>query len=553
MAATTQSTEAPRRLANFAPTVWGHEDFASFASDQDSVYGLYTKRVEELKVQVKDVLLSTNDIVEKVELIDLLGRLGISYHFESEIEDQLRQNFDVIKTKLVDDNDYGLYAISLLFRVFRQHGYKMSCDVFDKFKGDDGKLKKSLASDVKGMLSLYEASHLSMHGEDVLDEALGFSKTSLHSMVTLLNPHFANQVSHALQQPYHKGIPRIESRQYINFYEEDESRNEILLKLAKIDFNRVQLLHQQELSHVSRWYKDLEIASKFPYARDRIAEIYMWTVGSNFEPHYGRVRIFLTKSVTMISILDDTYDAYGTIEELRLLTDAIDGWDIGAIDELPDYMKVLYKMILNLYDEFEHELRNEGRSSCVAYARDALREMVKAYHVEAEWCNKGYVPTFDEYMENALITSCYHAIPAACFLGMGDIAGRKEFEWLKSIPKIVRASEMIGRLMDDIMSHKEEQKRGHVASSVECFMKQYGVSTEEEVVQDFQIRVANAWKDINEECVRPTAVSLHLLMPILNLTRIIDVVYKKEDGYSNPVNLKEHVKSLFIQQIPMQD
>jgi hypothetical protein len=43
--------------------------------------------------------------------------------------------------------------------------------VFDKFRSSDGRFMDSLSSDMEGLLSLYEASHLGMHGENILEEA----------------------------------------------------------------------------------------------------------------------------------------------------------------------------------------------------------------------------------------------------------------------------------------------------------------------------------------------------------------------------------------------
>ncbi|RVW14961.1 Retrovirus-related Pol polyprotein from transposon TNT 1-94 [Vitis vinifera] len=91
-----------------------------------------------------------------------------------------------------------------------------------------------------------------------------------------------------------------------------------------------------------------------------------------------------------------------------------------------------------------------------------------------------------------------------------------------SEPKIVRASAIVCRLMDDMVSHKFEQKRGHVASAVECYMKQHGAS-EQETHNEFNKQVRDAWKDINEECLIPTAVPMPILVRVLNLARVIDV------------------------------
>ncbi|KAF2285862.1 hypothetical protein GH714_008471 [Hevea brasiliensis] len=121
----------------------------------------------------------------------------------------------------------------------------------------------------------------------------------------------------------------------------------------------------------------------------------------------------------------------------------------------------------------------------------------------SKWRDEGYIPTMEEYMKVSLVTSCYPMLATTSFFGMGAIATKDAFEWVSSDPKILRASSIVCRLMDDIVSHEFEQKREHVASGVECYMKEHGVS-EEEVMKLFRKQIANAWKDINEECLKPT-------------------------------------------------
>ena len=43
--------------------------------------------------------------------------------------------------------------------------------------------------------------------------------------------------------------------------------------------------------------------------------------------------------------------------------------------------------------------------------------------------------------------------------------------------------------------------------------------------------VANTWKDINQEFLRPATTPMPLLTCALYLSRVIDVVYKGQDGY----------------------
>ena len=96
--------------------------------------------------------------------------------------------------------------------------------MFDKFKDTNGEFKETIINDVKGILSLYEASFLSVQGEQILDDALVFTKANLESLAMQSSPRLADHFRNALIRPFHKGVPRIEARKYISFYEEDESR-----------------------------------------------------------------------------------------------------------------------------------------------------------------------------------------------------------------------------------------------------------------------------------------------------------------------------------------
>uniref|UniRef100_A0A2K1WN29 Isoprene synthase, chloroplastic n=1 Tax=Populus trichocarpa TaxID=3694 RepID=A0A2K1WN29_POPTR len=490
------------------------------------------------------LMASKRDPVEHIEFINLLCRLGVSYHFDKEIENNLKEIFDDLPN-LLEKHDFDLHTLSLLFRVLRQHGFKMLCVVFDKFKDTNGEFKKTIIDDVKGILSLYEASFLSVHGEQILDDALVFTKANLESLAMQSSPRLADHIRNALIRPFHKGVPRIEARKYISFYEEDESRNDTLLKFAKIDFNRVQLIHRQELSILSRWWNDLNFAEEFPYARDRIVEIYVWANGVHFEPQYAFSRMMVTKYLKILSLVDDTYDAYASFEEIQHFTNAIERF-------VPCYLMVfLYRALLNLFNETENDMGKQGRSYASYYVKEEFKEVVRGYHAEAEWADKCHVPTFDEYVRNGLATSTYGVIMAASFLGMEEVAGGEEYEWLISNPKIIKAGKTIGRLRNDIVGHEDEQKRGDCASGVECYMKQYDVS-EKKAIEEIQKMDVNAWKDINEDCMRPTNAPMLLLQHFVNLARVTDVIYENDDdSYTIPLSLKDNVTLLYVEQVPL--
>nr|BBC44639.1 valerianol synthase (inactive) [Camellia hiemalis] len=508
------NAEPTRHLAKFPPSLWG-DRFTSFTLDKQ-LSDKYGNEIEVLKEQVRSMVVAGGrKAVEQINLINVLERLGVSYHFEKEIEEQLEQLF----AKFEDNEDYDLFTIALHFRIFRQHGYKMSCDVFNKFRDSNGEFKETVSNDVQGMLSLYEATYLKIRGEGFLDEAHAFTIAQLESLVG--GPHLSSdlseQVMHALKQSIHRGFPRLEAKHFISFYEKDASRNETLLRLAKLDFNQLQLSHREELCHIFRWWKELDLISKVPYARDRAVECFFWSTCAYYEPQHSVGRAVLTKIMLLLSVTDDTYDAYGTYDEVKLYTNAVQRWDVSAMDELPDYMKALYRALLNVYDEVERDLAKQGRAYGVHHSKEAFKEIVRSYEIEAEWFKEGYVVSF---------------------------------EWILTKPKMVATSGAIGRLVDDVMSHDEEQERGHVATGLDCYMKQHGVSKQEAIVELYKM-IENAWRDINEEMLKPTAISMKLLIRVLNLSRISDVVYKYVDGYTHPEIIKDHVISLFEDPIPM--
>ncbi|XP_022753968.1 (-)-germacrene D synthase-like [Durio zibethinus] len=543
-------TDNNRRSALFHPNVWG-DYFLSYASNFEETE--YRIEHQKLKEEVRQMLLAVSDkpIITKLDLIDSVQRSGVHYHFEREIDEMLQQMKTIDSNCCDQDKHDSLYSISLRFRLLRQHGYRISCDMFEKFKDGQGNFKESLTCDVRGMLSLYEATHLRIHGEDILEEALAFTTTHLHSMAATSPSPLSEQISHALRQPLHKNLPRLEAKRYVSSYQEDSLHNEVLLRFAKLDFNILQQQHRKELRDITWWWKDLDVSSKLSFARDRITECYFWVLGVYFEPEYFLGRKILTKVMAMTSILDDIYDVHGTIEELELLTEAIEIWDISATKHLPKYLKVFYEALLDVFNEIKENMLDEGKLYRIDYAKEGVKNLARAYWIEAKWFHHKYVPTMEEYMPVGLGTSTYSLLSTTSFVGMGDNVTKDVFDWILSYPKMITAASVICRLTDDIVSHEFEQKRGHVASSVECYMKQHD-TTRQQAVDEFYRQVSEAWKDINEECLNPTSLPMPLLMRIINLARVIDVAYKDGDGYTfSEVLLKDSVTSLLIDPMPL--
>ena len=81
-------------------------------------------------------------------------------------------------------------------------------------------------------------------------------------------------------------------------------------------------------------------------------------------------------------------------------------------------------------------------------------------------------------------------------------------------------------------------------------MEQYGCS-EKEACVELHKQVVDAWKDINEACLYPIDVPMRILMRVVNLSRVINVLYLDEDGYTNGSGrTKLLIESLLVNSIP---
>ena len=57
-------------------------------------------------------------------------------------------------------------------------------------------------------------------------------------------------------------------------------------------------------------------------------EGFFWGTTFHFQPQHSYARIAITKSVAMLTIMDDTYDNYATVEEADLFTEILEKYNI---------------------------------------------------------------------------------------------------------------------------------------------------------------------------------------------------------------------------------
>ncbi|CAL1392803.1 unnamed protein product [Linum trigynum] len=363
----------------------------------------------------------------------------------------------------------------------------------------------------------------------------------------------AERVAHALHRPLRRGMRRAEHLFFVSIYPKIDGHDAGLLKLARLGFNLLQNLYQKELKVLTKWWIELDLPRKLYYARDKLLENYFWAMGCLWEPKFSLSRYCFMKLIPIASMYDDTFDAYGKLDELEQFTAAIHRWDTSTKD-LNTNMKILFDAVIDSYDDIQEITSNEfGRSYCWEYGKPALKNVVRLYLEEARWLAKGYVPTLEEYRHISSLSTIYQWAAFSVFCGMGDELAPKElFDWLFTEPKMLVASSDQCRLMDDIMTHEFEQKRGHAPSSVECYVEQYGVSTQK-AVDALSNMVEEDWKIMNGELLNPPdCVPRKVLSIFLAFAQIMDVLYKDSDGYTNSATTtKDLLTALLVTPFPI--
>ncbi|THG13779.1 hypothetical protein TEA_028242 [Camellia sinensis var. sinensis] len=549
----------------------------------------YMREAYNMKDEVKGLINGVMDPLAKLELIDAVQRLGLKYHFEGEIKQSLDDLIHLHNDAWCSDD---LHATALRFRLLRQHGCDVPKDVFESFKDETGNFKISLFEDVKGLLSLYEASFFGLDGETIIDEAKIFTIANLKNIKGDMSPSMVRKVGHALDMPLHWRLTRVEARWFIETYEQEQNMSPILLEFAKLDYNMVQSVHQKEVGNLARWWVDMGL-DKMSFARDRLVEHYLWCSGMVFEPKFGAFRDMGTKIISLITTIDDIYDVYGALHEIELFTDFVDrtcllalfntvneigywtlknrGFNIipylskAAIASLQIYNQTgQYRWVVvdPTLDKSE-AVWGVHWSWVVAEAPLLLlccwfeaavaewADVLKACLKEAKWYHSGYKPTLGEYLDNAVVSiGAPLALFTSYFLTTENI-NEEALHYIDKLPSIMRCSSMLVRLTNDLGTSSDELARGDNLKAVQCYMNETGAS--EEVARDYiNNLVHETWKTMNKGMFESYPFSEPFLSANPNLGRTAQCFYQYGDGHGIPHNwTKDHLISLLVQPIPL--
>ncbi|CAO2150134.1 unnamed protein product [Urochloa humidicola] len=485
-------------------------------------------------------------MADTVKLVDTLERLGIDNHFTKEIDEALYRLHD---GELDFGNSNDLHVVALRFRVLRQHGFWVSTDVFDKFRDDTGSFNIALSNDPRGLLSLYNAAHMAVPGEMVLDNAISFTRCHLEAAKGKLRSPLKEHVFRALEIPLPRVMWQVEAMHYITEYEKEDPNDTMLLELARLNFNLLRSAHLKEVKSLSLWWRDLYDNVKLTYARDRIVECYLYSITMFPGEEHSVSRIILTNLYGLLVLLDDTFDIRATFEEAKMLDEALQRWDESAVSLLPEYMRMFYIKTLSTFNDIEDilELSDKYR---MAYVKKEFKLQSKNSIQQAKWLNEKCMPSFKEQIHMAVLVSGIQWGILTALMGAGQVVNNEAFEWAVNMPDMSYAGAEVGRFINDIAAYKLGKCKNDFPSVVECYMEEYN-TTGEEAVEAVAEMLEQAWRRMNktyielERSIKPAA------QYVLNFVRSFECFYLQgsKDGLTYGRDVKELITLYFLKQV----
>ncbi|KAI3878524.1 hypothetical protein MKX03_023974 [Papaver bracteatum] len=539
----------------YPPSIWDHEFVQSLKSDytKESEYG---RRAAELKEWVRrmfadhqketDRSLASSDLLMTINIIQ---RLGISYHFDDEIK--------VALYAIKDENNVwekkSLVNQAVRFRLLRQHGYEVSQELRRSTRSSPMKASMRNSKYIEEILSVYEASFYAYTGEKVLKEVQEFKEVAVNNNKNII---IRKMVSHALGIPLHWEMQRIQTRWFIDVYEMMEDMNPLLLEFAKLDFNMVQAIYQEDLKYISRWWQELDYLQILKFSRDRWVEAFFWIVGSNYEPNMSGFRRHITNLVCVLCTIDDMHDIYGSPDDLKRFGDAIDRWDVNTLEDLPYFMKVCFMAVFNLLNGIAYDILKKHGFYAISYLKKSMAVFCKSYMAEESWYE--YTPTLEEYLDNGWISAAGSILPTVSFFNIVKEPTKEALECIINfnLSDIRRYAFEIVRLTNDLGTSSDELKRGATPTSIQCYMHDSGVS-ELAAREHIKHVINDKWEMMNNDKSSRSIYPESFIDTMQNFARAAHALYQFGEGYGDGYSVasenltKGRIVSLFFEPIPV--
>ncbi|XP_070012168.1 (E,E)-geranyllinalool synthase isoform X1 [Nicotiana sylvestris] len=422
-------------------------------------------------------------------MIDHIQRMGLANHFNKEIEQILGQ---VYENQMNNQNEYlseistlpeRLFKDSLAFRLLRLQGYKInqgSVCWFVRQPQMRAYIEKNQERFTCVMYNVYRATDLMFNGETEMEKVRSFARNFLESSMKVVNnednllllPSLQKVIKHELNVPWVARLEHLDHRLWIELsqslplsigksadYWLSCLHNDKLLKLAVQNYEFRQSVYRTELEELKRWSKEKGLVD-IGFGREKTTYSYFASAASSssFLPFDSLLRLVVAKCSIVITVADDFYDEEASLNDLKILTDAVQMWDGSNLD---GPSKIIFDALDDLVCDVTKLYHLRHAIDITSELRYQWQETFLAWMMESTWSNNVAMPSRNEYLEIGMISIGAHILvlhaaslenPSLPREKLRPINGQYE-----NITKLLMATT---RLLNDIQSYQKECEVG---------------------------------------------------------------------------------------------
>nr|QIB02640.1 germacrene D synthase [Taiwania cryptomerioides] len=552
----------------------------NFVQSLETPYGAaeYCERVKtlvkEVKILLNEMQSGDGNVMERLEMIDALQCLGIDRYFGTEIKailDCVYRYWDrSVGIDLgCDSSMKNLNATALGLRVLRLYCYDVSADVLENFKDKNGQFLFLVGTNdnnqniireeqlMRIMLNLLRASGVAFPEERIMEEAKVFSSIYLKQILQkpedMFKKSFLKEVEYALLYEWSRTFSRWEARNFIEIYKLDNLRlkDKKILELAKLDFNVLQFAYKMEMKNLSSWWAGSRLTNLIPI-RQRPIEYFLLGVSAGDKLEFSSSRIALAKSTTLLSLMDDLFDDYLTLQQVELVTKAIiQGWDISIIEDIPANFKRTVEFVFQEVHELAREATKKQGREMMPFITKAWADYVEASLKQAQWNARQHIPTYNEYIKIAATTAAIGPLSLhPLLLAAHDLVDDAIEKIFNNQCRFYELIWLCTRLIDDVHDYQDDKQHGQITSAISCYMGDHPECSEEEALNHINYIISQSIKELTWEFLKQDNALLDWEKLSFNLNRGLQCFYVFGYGFSyHDKGMKQRIIEVLIDPI----
>ncbi|WOL20371.1 Bifunctional levopimaradiene synthase, chloroplastic [Canna indica] len=467
------------------------------------------------------------DLLERIWAIDTIQRLGIDHHFTKEIMDTLdyvyrntgKQGASWGRDNPIPDIDDTCMAL----RLMRLHGYPVSSDVLEYFRDNDGNFicfPGQTHRGVSDMFNLYRFTQLAFPGEKILKEAKAFGQEYLRNCVEnndvddkwSVKKALDKEVAHVLKNPWRRSFQRLEAREYIDHYGENDVwiaktvywmyyvNNAKYLELAKLDYNRLQNMYKKELNCILQWWSNCGVGE--PSISPE--EIHFSIAATLYEPQFVRSRMAYTKCNSIENVLKDLFENHGSVNDLELMCEAVDQWNPSLVASLPVGMKVAFKVMHDTLNELAGQASEAQGKDMFPYFHQLRMKQMQGYMKLREIRQGRSDISLEEYIEHGKIELGVGIRVLPTLFLMGERLKDLDLLYLNDQSWLQEQLSLFLRLFTDIQMYKSSSNKDKMSAISLCMKVEN--CTEEEAIRRLLVDMEGAFDEVVHETLKPSLV-----------------------------------------------